>query len=48
LRHNPTGYSPADSTAAHTLGELTSLLTRDDVPDEVTQRAGEVLYRYFC
>jgi hypothetical protein len=29
------------------LGELTQLLTREDVPDEVTKRAGEILYRYF-
>jgi CelD/BcsL family acetyltransferase involved in cellulose biosynthesis len=49
LRHTPTGYSPSESSAAaRALGELTSLLTRDDVPDEVTQRAGEILYRYFC
>ena len=27
--------------------KLTGLLTRDDVPDDVTQRAGEILYRYF-
>ena len=49
LRHTPTGSSPsAGANEARALGELTSLLTRDDVPDEVTQRAGEVLYRYFC
>jgi hypothetical protein len=29
------------------LSELTTLLTREDVPDEVTQRGGEILYRYF-
>lgn len=30
------------------LGELTRLLTDETVPDEVTARAGAVLYRYFC
>ena len=30
------------------LGELTSLLVRADVPDEVTERAGSLLYRYFA
>ena len=30
------------------LGELTRLLTDGAVPDEVTARAGAVLYRYFC
>ncbi|HET9258415.1 MAG TPA: GNAT family N-acetyltransferase [Pseudonocardiaceae bacterium] len=30
------------------LGKLTELLTDDSVPDEVTQRAGALLYRYFC
>lgn len=31
-----------------TLSELTALLTADDVPDHVTERAGALLYRYFC
>jgi CelD/BcsL family acetyltransferase involved in cellulose biosynthesis len=30
------------------LGELTRLLTEDSVPDEVTRKAGALLYRYFC
>ncbi|MGH3694101.1 MAG: lipid II:glycine glycyltransferase FemX [Pseudonocardiaceae bacterium] len=30
------------------LGQLTQLLTEDPVPDEVTRRAGALLYRYFC
>jgi CelD/BcsL family acetyltransferase involved in cellulose biosynthesis len=48
LRHTPDGYAnPAAAEAMPVLGELTSLLTRDDVPDDVTQRAGEILYRYF-
>jgi CelD/BcsL family acetyltransferase involved in cellulose biosynthesis len=48
LRYAPDGYANprADETGA-VLGELTTLLTREDVPDEVTQRGGEILYRYF-
>jgi hypothetical protein len=30
------------------LGDMTRLFTRDDMPDDVTQRAGEILYRYFA
>jgi CelD/BcsL family acetyltransferase involved in cellulose biosynthesis len=50
LRHTPKGYcaSPTDDDVRSLLSEVTELLTRDDVPDEVTHRAGEVLYRYFC
>ena len=29
------------------LGELTRLLTDDAVPDNITERAGSLLYRYF-
>jgi CelD/BcsL family acetyltransferase involved in cellulose biosynthesis len=48
------GHTPAEQTGGagretgNVLGELTQLLTRDDVPDDVTRRAGEVLYRYFA
>jgi CelD/BcsL family acetyltransferase involved in cellulose biosynthesis len=49
LRHVPVGYANrVAAEALPVLGELTKLLTRDDVPDEVTQRAGEILYRYFA
>jgi hypothetical protein len=49
LRHTPAGFDdPVGADAGRVLGELTTLLTRDDVPDEVTQRAGEILYRFFC
>ncbi|MGH3795427.1 MAG: GNAT family N-acetyltransferase [Pseudonocardiaceae bacterium] len=34
--------------AGTVLGELTRLLTDDSVSDEVTERAGTLLYRYFC
>ena len=48
LRYTPEGFSnPKGVEAGGVLGELTGLLTRDDVPDEVTKRAGEILYRYF-
>jgi CelD/BcsL family acetyltransferase involved in cellulose biosynthesis len=30
------------------LGELTQLLTADEVPDHITERAGSLLYRYFA
>ena len=39
--------NPVAGEALPVLGELTKLLTRDDVPDDITQRAGEILYRYF-
>jgi len=45
---------PARSTAPHEqaagvmLGRLTELLTRSDVPDDVTREAGDALYRYFA
>jgi len=38
----------SSSDAGVVLGELTRLLTDDSVPDEVTARAGTLLYRYFC
>jgi CelD/BcsL family acetyltransferase involved in cellulose biosynthesis len=48
LRHVPEGYAnPHADEIKPILGELTGLLTRSDVPDDVTQRAGEILYRYF-
>jgi CelD/BcsL family acetyltransferase involved in cellulose biosynthesis len=48
LRHTPADFDdPVGSEVGRVLGELTQLLTRDDVPDEVTQRAGEILYQYF-
>ena len=43
----------AEATAAQrefgdVLGELTRLLTDRTVPDDVSARAGALLYRYFC
>jgi CelD/BcsL family acetyltransferase involved in cellulose biosynthesis len=37
---------PGDAGAV--LGELTQLLTDESVPDQTTQQAGALLYRYFC
>lgn len=34
--------------AGAVLGELTRLLTDESVPDAITTRAGNLLYRYFC
>ncbi len=38
----------SSSEAGPMLGRLTELLTDDSVPDEVTRKAGALLYRYFC
>ena len=38
----------ASGEAATVLGELTRLLTDESVPDAITARAGNLLYRYFC
>jgi CelD/BcsL family acetyltransferase involved in cellulose biosynthesis len=49
LRHVPAGHDGSKAAeAGAVLGQLTDLLTREDVPDDVTQRAGELLYRHFC
>ncbi|GDY32045.1 GNAT family N-acetyltransferase [Gandjariella thermophila] len=40
--------SPLQDEAGRLLGELTGLLTEGAVPDEITARAGALLYRYFC
>jgi CelD/BcsL family acetyltransferase involved in cellulose biosynthesis len=49
LRHTPGGFKDSIGRDVGCMfSQLTQLLTRDDVPNEVTQRAGEILYRYFC
>lgn len=40
--------SPAEIEVGSTLNAITLLLTEDSVPDEVTARAGAMLYHYFC
>jgi CelD/BcsL family acetyltransferase involved in cellulose biosynthesis len=47
-RWGPVSPDPASRAIGETLGELTRLLTDDSVPDDITERAGAVLYRYFC
>jgi hypothetical protein len=47
LRHQPSGKD-APQPDLSWLGELTALLTRDDVADDVTKAAGEILYRFFA
>ena len=46
----PPARSPAphEQAAGVMLGRLTELLTRSDVPDDVTREAGDALYRYFA
>jgi CelD/BcsL family acetyltransferase involved in cellulose biosynthesis len=39
---------PEQQEFGRELGELTRLLTDASVPDEISARAGAVLYRYFC
>ena len=49
LRYTPEGYTNPVAAEARAGARRRSpkLLTRDDVPDDITQRAGEILYRYF-
>jgi lipid II:glycine glycyltransferase (peptidoglycan interpeptide bridge formation enzyme) len=44
-RHERVGVRPG---ADAILRNLTEVLTRDEVPDPVTARAGEMFYRFFC
>lgn len=47
LRAGGEAAPPANEIAAM-LAAMTELLTTDGVPTDVTRRAGELLYRYFC
>ena len=48
LRHQPPGLpSDSDQLARGMLRDVSRLLTDASVPDKVSARAGEVLYRYF-
>jgi lipid II:glycine glycyltransferase (peptidoglycan interpeptide bridge formation enzyme) len=50
LKHTPTGHHLTD-TQQHVrklMGELTATLTDPSVPDAITERGGELLYRYFA
>lgn len=48
LRSGTWLQAPEQEEFGRELGELTRLLTDPAVPDEVTARAGALLYRYFC
>ncbi len=49
LQLDPPGWDEHPALAPkRTLGEVTKLLTRPEVPDEVTAQAGAELYRYFA
>ena len=49
LRHQPLGSPSArDQQARSVLRDVTRLLTDVSVPDEVSERAGDALYRYFA
>jgi CelD/BcsL family acetyltransferase involved in cellulose biosynthesis len=49
LKHTPPGCrAHQDGSARELLGQLTGLLTDKSVPDAVTDRAGELLYRFFA
>lgn len=38
---------PAGAEAGRVLGEVTDLLTDSEVPNEVSAKGGDLLYRYF-
>ena len=49
LRHVPPGYANAGGEEfRRALGTLTGQLTQELMPAEVSRRAGDVFYRYFC
>jgi CelD/BcsL family acetyltransferase involved in cellulose biosynthesis len=48
LRAGTAQARPGQREFGDALGGLTRLLTEDSVPDDVTERAGALLYRYFC
>jgi hypothetical protein len=48
VRHAPNGVpTQQEQQFRKLLGELTGLFTDDSVPDSVTSKAGEILYRFF-
>jgi len=48
LRNKEETPSPTAAAAGRLLPALTELLTNDAVPDEITERAGELLYPFFA
>lgn len=47
LHYTPPNYVTPPNGFGTTLSSLTDLFTRADVPDEVTEEAGNILYRFF-
>lgn len=48
LRYTPEGeHNPRQEQVRRLLGQLTDLLTDESVPNAITERAGDVLYRFF-
>lgn len=49
LEWRPDGYvDPRGTEVGRTLKALTDLLTEPSVPDDITRRAGNEIYRFFC
>ena len=50
LRYSPKGWQLPDyaSQIGQLFPKLTDLFTEESVPDHVTEKAGDILYRYFC
>lgn len=49
LRYTPNGQpGPRERQIRLLLSQLTSLYTDESVPDTITERAGDILYRFFC
>jgi CelD/BcsL family acetyltransferase involved in cellulose biosynthesis len=50
LRFQPADYrpDPRGDAVGRMLSQVTGLFTEPEVPDDVTRRAGDVLYRFFC
>ena len=49
LKHSPNGGWSAENQMMRTLlPQLTDLFIDPSVPDEITAKAGNILYRYFC
>jgi Acetyltransferase (GNAT) domain len=48
LRWTPPGWQQDQPDTRRMLGEMTRLLTEPTVPDEITARAGDSLYRFFA
>ncbi len=46
--YEPLNKIDATGEVRETLGKLTALFVSPDVPDEITERAGDLVYRYFA